>query len=158
MTTVTFQDGAVVLRDGKVGTGLECCCEKCVCPQCDNLTVSVSLDYCGLTASLVIPIPGADSDRAPPLPGPNDPFDPDEDFIFLDGDIICGELGPGGQCGWLLSLLVCYKCGNDQNGEGFTAFIAQGEDGCPELGPIDLVCFGDQFNIPCLTAPVASIG
>jgi len=29
MTTVTLQDGQVVLRDGKVGTEASCCCEAC---------------------------------------------------------------------------------------------------------------------------------
>lgn len=29
MTTVTVQDGKVVLRDGKVGTEAACCCEVC---------------------------------------------------------------------------------------------------------------------------------
>lgn len=27
MTLITFQDGKVVMRDGKVGTGQECCCD-----------------------------------------------------------------------------------------------------------------------------------
>ena len=31
MTLITFQDGKPVLRDGKVGTEQECCCESCSC-------------------------------------------------------------------------------------------------------------------------------
>lgn len=32
MTLITFQDGGVVFRDGKVGTEQECCC----CPPCNE--------------------------------------------------------------------------------------------------------------------------
>lgn len=31
MTLVTFQDGRVVMRDGKVGTEQACCCNPCCC-------------------------------------------------------------------------------------------------------------------------------
>lgn len=35
MTLVTFQDGRVVMRDGKVGTEQACCCGQCDCTNCD---------------------------------------------------------------------------------------------------------------------------
>lgn len=31
MTLITFQDGKVVMRDGKVGTEQACCCQQCEC-------------------------------------------------------------------------------------------------------------------------------
>ena len=31
MTQITVQDGKLILRDGKVGTGAECCCESVSC-------------------------------------------------------------------------------------------------------------------------------
>jgi hypothetical protein len=39
MTLITFQDGKVVMRDGKIGTEQECCCEDEAgpCVDCDNL-------------------------------------------------------------------------------------------------------------------------
>lgn len=35
MTAITFQDGRVVMRDGRVATGAGCCCDEppeCICP------------------------------------------------------------------------------------------------------------------------------
>lgn len=51
MTLITFQDGAVVFRDGKVGTEQACCCDTCApCPDLQSLCISVSLtDYEGIT-------------------------------------------------------------------------------------------------------------
>jgi hypothetical protein len=46
MTTITTQDGKIVFRDGRVGTGQECCCETetpCVCPQMDSLCIAIEL-------------------------------------------------------------------------------------------------------------------
>jgi len=34
MTLITFQDGAVVMRDGQVGTEQACCCNLCRCSRC----------------------------------------------------------------------------------------------------------------------------
>ena len=46
MTLITFFDGKVVMRDGKVGTGQACCCgqSKCVCPT----QTTCSAAYCDL--------------------------------------------------------------------------------------------------------------
>jgi hypothetical protein len=35
VTRITLQDGKIVIREGKVGTEQECCCEKCAGP-CDE--------------------------------------------------------------------------------------------------------------------------
>lgn len=38
MTAIAIQGGKIVLRDGKVGTGVECCCDDCdpPCRQCEH--------------------------------------------------------------------------------------------------------------------------
>lgn len=51
MTSLTVQDGALVVRDGALGTEQACCCEQC-CPVGDtlyapNATVSVTEDITG---------------------------------------------------------------------------------------------------------------
>ena len=50
MTSITFQDGKVVMRDGKVGTEQGCCCGccGCSCPDC-NGGVTIELTYGGET-------------------------------------------------------------------------------------------------------------
>lgn len=49
MTLITFQDGGVVFRGGKVGTEQECCCQECApCPDLEALCISITLtDYDG---------------------------------------------------------------------------------------------------------------
>ncbi len=43
MTQITFTDGKVVMRDGKVGTEQACCCKQCVCGDCpESLGFSVT--------------------------------------------------------------------------------------------------------------------
>lgn len=34
MTHITFQDGRVVMREGRIGTEAECCCDDCQCKDC----------------------------------------------------------------------------------------------------------------------------
>lgn len=44
MTLITFQDGAVVFRDGQVGTEQACCCDQeCVCPNACVAGLEISL-------------------------------------------------------------------------------------------------------------------
>jgi hypothetical protein len=49
MTAITVQDGAVVVRDGKVGTEAACCCEpgcSAFCPEPEgDITAKVSFPY-----------------------------------------------------------------------------------------------------------------
>lgn len=45
MTTVTFQDGKVVVRDGKVGTEADCCCCPCVQIRIVNTKTGNTLTY-----------------------------------------------------------------------------------------------------------------
>ena len=45
MTLITFQDGKVVLRDGKVGTEAACCCCPPGCPSLDGCNLVVTRNY-----------------------------------------------------------------------------------------------------------------
>jgi hypothetical protein len=49
MTLISFQDGRLVLRGGKVGTEQACCCQECApCPDLESLCISITLtDYNG---------------------------------------------------------------------------------------------------------------
>jgi hypothetical protein len=50
MTTITVQDGQIILRDGKVGTEQECCCIECQCPACSE-TFVFTVVWAGVTAT-----------------------------------------------------------------------------------------------------------
>ena len=43
MTQITFQDGKILMRDGKVGTGQGCCCNQtpCTCGNCSSYTLKI---------------------------------------------------------------------------------------------------------------------
>jgi hypothetical protein len=43
VTLITFQDGAVVFRDGQVGTGEECCCGQCDLSAAEEEQPAVSM-------------------------------------------------------------------------------------------------------------------
>ena len=54
MTLITFSEGKVIFRDGKVGTELSCCCgSPCLCPSVTlnvilRVTLSRSYGICGV--------------------------------------------------------------------------------------------------------------
>jgi hypothetical protein len=55
MTTIAFEDGKPVFRDGKVGTGQECCCgSECDCEGCDY-SVDIEIEGQTLNVSLNVP-------------------------------------------------------------------------------------------------------
>jgi hypothetical protein len=147
MTLITFQDGKVVLRDGKVGTEQACCCQECVCPElCDGITFDVQASIGGMTVTASSPIPGTDSQRF-------DKNDGSGDYIELTLTVVCGELGPDDECGWLFTVGVCYQSNGVVNGETLEAFQAKDADGCPDVGVVDLVCLG--FCSAVVTGQVA---
>lgn len=148
-----LQDGRVVLVDslvrlGEQGDERPC---KCCALECDaELTIEVT--FCGMTATRTVSIPGIlDGNQIETLP--------DDSYLIVSGQISCGL------CGWFVDIGVCAYCvsTNEFASDGFTAlvpFAATAETGggyCPEAGPIDLVCFGDQFGIPCVTTATAEI-
>lgn len=122
-----------------------CCASECE----SELTVSVS--FCGMTVAETLQIPGTLGQGIATLP--------DGSYLILSADISCTP------CGWSVLIGVCAYCDATQEAasDSFTAFIpfaaTPEADGryCPEAGAVDLVCFGEQFGIPCVTTPTASI-
>lgn len=148
MTLITFQGDSVLFKGDKVGSEQACCCGDggCDCPaDCDPLELSVTLTYCNMTAQVVVPVPGSG----------NMQVNNGDDFLIVEASITCLPTPP---CGWAVDVLVCYRCNEMMNGEGFFAVVPQQANGCPDTGAVDLTCFGDQFGIPCATNPTASIG
>lgn len=136
MTLISFQAGDVVMRDGQVGTEQGCCCEDgggCA-ESCDEeLTVSGSIG--GMTATVVIPIPGAGSARF-------DKNDGSGDYVEVDATIVCGTYGPGGALAWAVFVGVCYQSDGAINSDSFTSTVALEADGCPTAGDVGLACAG----------------
>jgi len=52
MTKITIQDGKIVMRDGKIGTEQQCCCQGCRC-QCSSDGPPFVAESCGLQAVIV---------------------------------------------------------------------------------------------------------
>lgn len=128
-------------------------CKCCALTCAAEVTIQVS--YCGYTAELQVPIPGSAS-----LSVDLDGNGPGESYIVIEGVISCSP------CGWLLVINVCGYC-EDPYGfasDGFSALIpfanseeTPGNGYCPEGGEVTLICFSEQFNIPCVTDTTATI-
>lgn len=141
----------VFLRERGDEDDLPC---KCCSFDCDEeLTVSVS--FCGMTVTETIPIPGMIM-----FPGGQANL-PDGSYLIVGAMISCGP------CGWYVDIGICAYC--DATGQtasdAFTGFVPFADQPtppnsntfCPEPGQVTLTCFGDQFGLPCLTNPTASI-
>jgi hypothetical protein len=123
---------------------------KCCSFECGN-DLLISLSFCGMTLNATVPIPGILNQAQANLP--------DGSYLILSAQIDCGP------CGWSVLIGVCAYCEATQQAasDSFTASIPFGENPegngryCPETGAVDLVCFGEQFGIPCVTTPTASI-
>ena len=132
-------------RDDTRNLPCKCCADDCT----EEVTISVS--FCGMTVTETLPIPGILTQGQANLP--------DGSYLIVSAQISCGP------CGWYLDIGVCAYCDATQQAasDGFTAYIpfaetpADGNTYCPEAGPVTLTCFGEQFGIPCVTIPSASI-
>lgn len=146
MTLITFQDGMPVMRNGLVGTEQGCCCQ-CACGTGCTQEITIEWVRNGLSATLTVPFDGSIVTEPDTAAG-------DTGFAFFQASASCGNLGPNGECGWLVELLTCgcdpyspfpYFC------EGWssrlTAFIPYDQDGCPEAGEHEFVC--DDGDDPC---------
>jgi hypothetical protein len=157
MAKMFVRNGAVPLRGsgavffGEEGDSRPC---KCCATACAG-ELSIAVSFCGMTVNESIPIPGVLF-----FPAGFQAL-PDGSYLILSAEISCTP------CGWAVSLGVCAFCvATDQAAsDAFTAlvpFAAAPEQPpnfyCPEAGPVNLVCFGDQFGIPCVTAAGAVIG
>jgi hypothetical protein len=154
MTKVKLRDEKVPLRGNAIylvedDADLRPC--KCCAAQCGTLTVTV--EWCGMTVTKVVAIPGTAADFSIP-----DATLPDGSYMYVSVAIGCTP------CGWQLGIGICAACvaTNQFTGEAWEALVPFAEtpaaDGgyCPG-GPVALTCFGDQFGIPCVTSATATI-
>lgn len=140
MTLITMQGGAVVMRDGKVGTEQACCCPgECICGQ--NCTQDIQVDFVKGDLSGTINV-------APGAFGSANLFS-NTQFALVTVTSSCGTLGPNGECGWLIEVLVC-GCVDDANfpfncdafSSTWHAFAPVDGNGCPDVGDLTFECVG----------------
>lgn len=124
---------------------------KCCASECDE-EVSISVNFCEMAVDFNLPIPGFSGFV-------EDPDPPPDSYLIVNAEIDCTD------CGWLLLISICAFC-DDTNvfaSDGFYAqipFAGTPESGCcycPELGSVNLCCFGEQFGIPCVTTTTATV-
>lgn len=142
MTLITFQDGKAVMRDGKVGTEQGCCCgagQQCVCGQ--NCTQEITVDFVkGDLGGTLTTTPGGFASES---------LFSNTQFALVTVTSSCGALGPNGECGWLIEVLVC-GCVDDANFpfncDAFSstrhAFVTLDANGCPDVGDLTFECVG----------------
>lgn len=145
---IRVHDGKVFMSEEADDRPCKCCATECAA----ELTIEVS--FCGMTVTEPILIPGI-------LTYPYGIATlPDGSYLIVSAEISCTA------CGWEVLIGVCGYC--DSTGaaasDSFTAFVpfaATAEQPpnlyCPEAGAVDLVCFGQQFGIPCVVTPTATI-
>jgi hypothetical protein len=120
MTLITFQDGKVVMRDDKVGTEQECCCEEeeFVCDETCNKTITVNWSNNGASGTLTYTI--ADRGTFTQIPG-----------LRVSSSISCRTAVDGK---WFISVIMCgiapYTSGS------WAAIIDAESDGCPPDGAV----------------------
>lgn len=123
-----------------------CCAESC------STEVEILVEWCGMSVSFSLPIPGSSGFVEDPAPPP-------DSYLIADAQISCTT------CGWVLLISVCAYCDatNQFASDAFTAVIpfaaTQAPSGgyCPAPGQVELECFGEQFGIPCATTTTAEI-
>lgn len=139
----------IFLAERDVNDDLPC---KCCAQECETeLTIEVS--FCGMTVTETLAIPGILNQGQANLP--------DGSYLIVSASISCGP------CGWFVDIGVCAYCDATQEAasDAFTGTIPfddtpsppNSNTYCPEPGPVNLTCFGDQFGLPCLTNPTADI-
>ena len=145
MTLITFQDGGVVFRDGKVGTEQECCCQQCrcllECPEFAGVEISVTGTKVG---TVNVTIPSADPDFALSSP-PNcqlRPFDGGRQIIWDINYSIGGT-------DFVLSATFDVACGSEfglEPGEYFVDVTASVGTIPDDPGTIRNVAFQDIYT------------
>jgi hypothetical protein len=126
----------------------------CNCCATDCGTLTVTVEWCGMTVTHVVPIPGSAGNFSIP-----DASLPDGSYMYVSVQISCTP------CGWHVGVGMCAQCvsTNQFTGETWEALVPFSDTPeasgvyCPELGTVDLTCFGDQFGIPCVTTATGVI-
>ena len=120
---------------------------KCCATECD-FQIYIVVVFCGMVAVRLLSVPGI-------LDGTQIETLPDDSYLIVSGQVSCGP------CGWFLDISVCGYCTETEQAasDAFTAFIpfsaTPKADGtyCPSTdAAIDLICFSEQFGIPCVTS------
>jgi hypothetical protein len=128
--------------------GCYCCASDC------STEVTIQVTFCGMTVTITLPIPGVNGFTEATIKP-----DPDS-YLIVEASIACTD------CGWSLAIGVCGYCDatNQFASDSFTALIpffsaeeTPGAGYCPVTGEVDLICFGEQFGIPCVSTATASI-
>ena len=133
MTLITFDDGKVVMRDDKVGTGEGCCCNVCGTNCTETITVDVSV--AGYETQLVFTVAEGFGFYSELGDGP---------FDFFDVSAFLGCSLVDGVPTWALSVAICWAAGANFGSEQWDGTVAAGPDGCPPNGAIPLaVTFGN---------------
>jgi hypothetical protein len=144
MTTITTQDGRIVMRDGKVGTEEACCCCPPACGQNCSQTVTVNVSVAGYAAQLIFTVADGGDFYAE--------FFNLTDFISVFAFISCALVN--GCATWTLVVGVCWENGPNQGSEDWEGIIDAANDGCPKTGGVPMnVTFGNGDAV--VTASVA---
>ena len=145
---IVMNDGLVWLSERDDNRPCKCCAFEC------EVEVAISIEFCGMSVNVTMPIPGFLDTQA------NIVSLPDGSYLIPSASIYCTP------CGWTLAIEICAYCAETEQfaSEGFTASIpfaaaeeTFGAGHCPELGEVDLQCFGEQFGIPCITTTSATV-
>lgn len=150
MSMLTVSGGALVVHGGQIGTEQACCCggddNPCQCPAECERSISVTVSIGGMETTAVVQLPGAVTSRF-------DLNDGSGDYVEANVAIVCGAFGPDGECGWSVTIGVCYQyrlvVGGETftiiNGETFTGFLPFDEEWtaypCPDVGGFPVSCF-----------------
>lgn len=151
MTLITFQDGQPVMRDGKIGTEQECCC-NCTCGIGCTQEISITFVRGGINETITAAPDGFNSAQG---------FD-NTSFALIELSSSCGKLGPNGECGWIVEVYFCgcdavpgNPFGCDAFSGTFQAFVPVDNDGCPDVGDLTFECIGGDCD-PTVTGSVAA--
>lgn len=97
MTLITMQGGAVVMRDGKVGTEQGCCCATC---SCAGLSFGDPVYVGAMSVSLVVEFAAPSSCAAAV-------FTLDPVTLVYDGFVLYAYIAAPGWDGWVAVWITC---------------------------------------------------
>ena len=142
MTLITFQDGKVVFRDGKVGTEQGCCCNRCG-DDCQQ-TVSVTVAVAGYSTTLTFLVADGSDEYSE--------FVGQFDYFLVSAFITCALVD--GVPRWTLVVSVCWQNGNDFGSEDWEGEVSADGSCCPDYGSVAMgVTFGN--GVATVTASIA---
>lgn len=135
MTLITFQDGKPVLRDGKIGTEQDCCCQQDTCPsECiEGLLISLGNSPLCSPFGVVVYL----------------------DTVFLDGPCGTVQASVSMRCTNGVWTAVYTLCGFNCDAT-YEAVLDLDNDGLPIAGEIAWTYVGGQSN-DCCPDPIPTV-